>query len=421
MPRKANGRECGGNAVGVLVQGDADRGEMNGAALDLRFRSRYGQPSPMQAELMSTVRLPMSTGLPRLTAVAAAASLLLAAFGPPALAAAPATAASGPSAMLVSVAAVSESDAWAVGSLIEHWNGHKWSVVPGAKTGACAAFLNGVAASSAASAWAVGYCGKSASHRPIIERWNGKHWSVQPSPGTTASAVSQLNGVAVTGSSAWAVGEYKSNGRTIPLIEHWNGHAWQVQASPDPSPQGAELAGVTAVSADSAWAVGAVLTASPAETQSLIEHWNGHGWHIQPSISPGSENVLLGVTALTATQAWAAGAYTFGSNLGTLVEYWDGTSWQEPRHPRPRSAGRPPRHRGPLGHRCVDGRHPRVADPSPDAHSALERDALDRRPESQPVGGPGPVGGRSRAVRLLRVGGGVSGALPDPDRALERN
>jgi hypothetical protein len=34
-------------------------------------------------------------------------------------------------------------------------------------------------------------------------------------------------------------------------------------------------------------------------------------------------------------QVWTAGAYTFGPNLGTLVEYWDGTSWQEPATPGP--------------------------------------------------------------------------------------
>jgi hypothetical protein len=262
------------------------------------------------------------------TAAAVAAGLLQAASSPPALAAAPATATS---AMLESVAAVSKSDAWAVGSGIEHWNGHKWSVVPGASTGKCAVFLNGVAAM-----WAVGYCGTTGSHRPIIERWNGQHWSVQPSPGTPASAVSQLNSVTATsGSNAWAVGEYRSNGQTIPLIEHWNGQAWKIQASPDPSPQGAELAGVTALSANSAWAVGIVLGATQSQSQSLIEDWNGAGWQIQPSVSPGGQNFLIGVTALTGTQAWTAGLYSFGSDTGTLVENWDGASWQEQTTPGP--------------------------------------------------------------------------------------
>jgi hypothetical protein len=240
-----------------------------------------------------------------------------------------------PSVMLESVAAASKSDAWAVGSVIEHWNGRTWSLVPGART-KCAVFLEGVAARSASLAWAVGYCGSAGSHRPITERWNGHHWSVQPSPGTPVSAVSQLNGVTMTSaSSAWAVGAYKSKGRTIPLIERWNGHTWKTQASPDPSPQGVALYGVTALSTTTAWAVGYVLGSAPTEALSLAERWNGHGWHIQPTVSPGDENALVGVTALTGTQAWAAGGYTFGSNLGTLVERWDGASWQEPSTPDP--------------------------------------------------------------------------------------
>jgi hypothetical protein len=240
-----------------------------------------------------------------------------------------------PSVMLESVAALSKGYAWAVGSVIEHWNGRTWSLVPGART-KCAVFLEGVAARSASLAWAVGYCGKAGSHRPIIERWNGHHWSVQPSPVTPASAVSQLNGVTDTSpSSAWAVGAYKSKGRTIPLIERWNGHTWKSQASPEPSPQGVALYGVTALSTTTAWAVGYVLGSSPTEALSLAERWTGHGWHIQPTVSPGDENALVGVTALTGTQAWAAGGYTFGSNLGTLVEHWDGASWQEPSTPDP--------------------------------------------------------------------------------------
>ena len=79
--------------------------------------------------------------------------------------------------------------------MIEHWNGHKWSVVPGASPGNCAVFLNGVAVRSALSAsqdellgvavlsssyaWAVGYQGQ---YKTLVERWNGTTWTVQPSP-----------------------------------------------------------------------------------------------------------------------------------------------------------------------------------------------------------------------------------------------
>jgi hypothetical protein len=193
-----------------------------------------------------------------------------------------------------------------------------------------------VAARSASLAWAVGYCGTATSHRPIIERWNGRRWRVQSSPATPASSLSQLNSVTATSrSNAWAVGEYQSNGHTIPLVEHWNGRKWRKQGSADPGPQGADLLGVTALSATSAWIAGTALGASPAVSRSLIEHWNGHSWRVQPAISPGNQNILFGISALSRTRAWAAGTYTFGANLGTLVETWDGTSWHEPSTPGP--------------------------------------------------------------------------------------
>jgi hypothetical protein len=89
------------------------------------------------------------------------------------------------------------------------------------------------------------------------------------------------------------------------------------------------------LSATTAWAVGTSLGIPGASSLTLIEHWNGRRWHTQPSISPGGQSFLLGVTALTRSRAWAAGLYTFGGNTGTLVEAWDGTSWTEPSTPAP--------------------------------------------------------------------------------------
>ena len=67
---------------------------------------------------------------------------------------------------LTSVTAVSAHDVWAVGfdttsgpslTLIEHWNGLQWSVVPSPNPSTSLNFLNGVAADpSSGQTWAVG-------------------------------------------------------------------------------------------------------------------------------------------------------------------------------------------------------------------------------------------------------------------------
>src|SRR5437764_12683640 len=68
---------------------------------------------------------------------------------------------------LHSVSALAENDVWAVGvsyntertlgsTLIEHWNGSRWSVVPSPNPSSSVNMINAVAAVSANEVWAVG-------------------------------------------------------------------------------------------------------------------------------------------------------------------------------------------------------------------------------------------------------------------------
>ena len=96
---------------------------------------------------------------------------------------------------LSGVAAVSTNDVWAVGyhgdpyynpiqTLIEHWNGTAWSVVASPNEGTNNNELHGVAAVSPNDVWAVGfYTDSSGAHgQTLVEHWNGSAWSVVPSP-----------------------------------------------------------------------------------------------------------------------------------------------------------------------------------------------------------------------------------------------
>jgi len=226
------------------------------------------------------------------------------------------------------VAAVSANDIWAVGyggggTLIEHWNGTNWSIVPNPNVGS---LLKGVAAVSANDVWAVGYAGNPANgvSQTLIEHWNGTSWSVVPSlnPGPGRN---ELYGVAAASANdVWAVGFYYDGGAYRTLIEHWNGTNWSVVPSPNLSTSDS-LGDVVAGSANDVWAVG------DSYTGTLIEHWNGTSWSIVTSPNPGTYNFLIGVAAVSANDVWAVGY----ADAQTLIEYWNGTSWSVVPSPNP--------------------------------------------------------------------------------------
>jgi hypothetical protein len=247
------------------------------------------------------------------------------------------------------VAAVSVSDVWVVGAddastppgqlaplhttLIEHWNGTAWSIVPSPNS-ASGGYLAGVSALSSTNVWAVGSTDDASIGQTLIEHWDGASWSLVPSPNFSTTLNDQLTGViAFSGTNAWAVGETQ----TLPyyhnstLILHWDGASWTIDSS---FSTGGGLFGISATSASDLWAVGG---GYPQYTP-LVLHNNGTGWSVVPA--PGVQDdtdVLNGVDALTTSDVWAAGYdlnisyYTSdGSavyNYAPFVEHWNGTGW----------------------------------------------------------------------------------------------
>jgi len=126
------------------------------------------------------------------------------------------------------------------GTYTLHWNGSSWSVVsmPADPSGV-EYQLESVKAIGPADVWAVGQAVNSstlASEGTLIEHWNGTAWSVVPSP--TSGTNDYLNGVTASSSGdVWAVGAYlpsgASNEQTLTL--NWNGTAWSTVASPTAS------------------------------------------------------------------------------------------------------------------------------------------------------------------------------------------
>src|SRR6266702_2731038 len=145
--------------------------------------------------------------------------------------------------VLNGVAEVSAHEIWAVGSssgqtLTEHWDGKQWSIVPSPNQSSRDLF-KGVTAISAHNVWAVGgyfiTVGDTAIEQTLIEHWDGTRWSIVPSPNAPGSTNNSLNGVEeVSTRSIWTVGVFfTSTSGGLPLIEHWNGVRWSIVPGAD--------------------------------------------------------------------------------------------------------------------------------------------------------------------------------------------
>jgi hypothetical protein len=265
--------------------------------------------------------------------------------------------------ILNGVSADSATDAWAVGyynnpttgafeTLALHWNGTKWSKVaspnPGGQTSMNVVnnILDGVSGDSATDAWAVGYYVNptTGATETLALHWNGTKWSkvASPNPGgmTSTSDNSELTSVSANSATdAWAVGDYVVNpttGASDTLALHWNGTKWIKVASPNPGGTNSDASSLTSVSASAtdAWAVGSYFNPTTFAIDTLALHWNGTKWSTVSSPNPGGTGAfgtsfLSGVSANSATDAWAVGYYpnpTTGAE-DTLALHWNGTSW----------------------------------------------------------------------------------------------
>lgn len=138
-----------------------------------------------------------------------------------------------------------------------------------------------------------------------------------------------LNGVAtISANDVWAVGFNSTNSSTQTLIEQWNGSNWVVISSPNAGSNNSELYAVTALSASDIWSVGDYYD-SQGNSYTLIEQWNGTSWNIVQSPTPSGSLIQLdGVAAVSTNDVWAIGNYETSNNTyQSFTEQWNGTSW----------------------------------------------------------------------------------------------
>ncbi|MEO8286543.1 MAG: S-layer homology domain-containing protein [Chloroflexota bacterium] len=129
--------------------------------------------------------------------------------------------------ILGQISAISADNIWAVGyylsgttsrTLVVHWDGTDWRVVPSPNVGTKDNTLIGVAAVGPNDLWAVGrYYNDSFVLRTLIMHWDGTMWSVVPSPNPTEHGNDLLAVTVAAPGDVWAVGIYSigSGGRTL--------------------------------------------------------------------------------------------------------------------------------------------------------------------------------------------------------------
>ena len=123
-------------------------------------------------------------------------------------------------------------------TFVEQWTGKSWKIVTSADPARSYSALEGVSCKSATSCVAVGRYQKPRNRfdfgptMTLVERWDGKKWSIasSPNPGTKVSDLAAVS--CWSTARCFAVGTQTSASTTKTLTESGNGGTWTVVASP---------------------------------------------------------------------------------------------------------------------------------------------------------------------------------------------
>jgi hypothetical protein len=222
---------------------------------------------------------------------------------------------------LVSVAAASARDVWAVGyrdaggvyrSLAEHWDGHRWTVARLPRVGGPGNGLNAVDVAASGVVWAVGGSAPARGpSQPLVLRLDGRSWSSVTAPASLHSAT--LNGVAAWGRRiAWAVGATRGSGGDRVFSLGTEGRNWRVVSIDPADALSADLNALWGAGPDDVWAVGSSFDAR--WYRPLVEHGADGKWSSIPVPgTPGYDSRLMAVAGSGGGELWAVGSASRGA------------------------------------------------------------------------------------------------------------
>ena len=234
--------------------------------------------------------------------------------------------------MLFGASALAKNDVWVVGdqegangvfeTLAEHWNGHRWSVVRTPDPGSAGNHLYAVDAVAPDNVWAVGQqLHGQVPDQGLVEHWNGHRWSVVPLPASTTASV-LLDGVTVSAGQVWTVGEADSpSGGGRPLVEHDAHGRWTIPALPK-VPHDANWSNLygVAVAYGSVWVAGTYVDPATDNNNALVLRGTAGKWSVASVPQPGSGSNLPGDLTAISGHLWLAGIYDDGGSRLPLIE-----------------------------------------------------------------------------------------------------
>ncbi len=219
-----------------------------------------------------------------------------------------------------------------------------WDLVSTPNVGNSVTRLTAVAALSLSDAWAVGlWRDVPVGFGPVALRWNGAAWTQTSLPDTThLGTLPQTDGVsAAPDGDVWVVGNVTTQYPTynLPLVLRWRDGGWDSAETVTLRPQteypyaarGGFLYEVDALTADDIWAVGQAVGFGDAGATSvpLAAHWDGASWtDVEVPRVANRHHALNDVVAISADDVWAAGDYrNVGGPFRAITYHWNGAEW----------------------------------------------------------------------------------------------
>jgi hypothetical protein len=240
---------------------------------------------------------------------------------------------------LAAVAAASTKDAWAVGSFLppsgggtvlqtlgEHFDGKRWTAFPLPDVGPNINSLFGVSMLPDGQTWAAGYFVNAAFHEEtLIEHFDGRTWTVVPAPSPGVRQNILYGVAAVSHGDVWAVGGFQDGkDKWHPLALHWDGSSWTQVPVAEPGETGNVLYAVSASSG------GIFATGQQAGLhfpgKALVERWDGDDWEVVSSpADPGGTDISLGITVSNSVATVVGDRESSAAPYTTFVAAGDGS------------------------------------------------------------------------------------------------